>query len=201
MPNSKPYGVYERSAHQMTLLLLEILLFLVRAAYKLRSVSYASKHALWLLSNMPYCAYLHAQLEKERSYKIILPIKQLLYYRRYLFSGLELYVRYDRRVMIQACIAITFWYDILCILSLVTWKLQVRYGHSTYWMTALLSIICVRAVCETWMMSYGSRHASQSLSDKPFVRTCKHHLKTSNHIWKFVTSKDCYIIEGILCVF
>ena len=37
--------------------------------------------------------------QKLRSYKNVLPIERLLYYRRYIFSWLELYVRYDQRVM------------------------------------------------------------------------------------------------------
>ena len=42
-----------------------------------------------------FCAYLHTQLESKRSYKDALPIKQLLYYQRYLFTGLEMYARYN----------------------------------------------------------------------------------------------------------
>ena len=48
-------------------------------------------------------------------------------------------------------------------LTLVTQKLQFVCGRSTYQMTALLSemyIFCVRAGCETWMVSYASKHAS-----------------------------------------
>ena len=73
--------------------------FLVRAACMLRLMSYASKHTLLSLFDTPYCAYLHTQLKNYRSYKNALPIEQLLYYRRYLFSGLELYERYDWRVI------------------------------------------------------------------------------------------------------
>ena len=65
-----------------------------------------------------------------------------------------------------------FLYNILCMLILVTRKLQVVCRCSTYWATALLSkmsILCVRDECEKRMVSYGSKHTSQSLSDKPFV--------------------------------
>ena len=51
---------------------------------------------------------------------------------------------------IQTTIATTLGYDILCMLSLVTQKLQVVYGCSTYQMTALLltmSIFCDRTGC------------------------------------------------------
>ena len=48
---------------------------------------------------MPFCVYLHTQLENVRLYKDALPNEWMLYYRRDLFSELELYVRYDRQVM------------------------------------------------------------------------------------------------------
>ena len=73
---------------------------------------------------------------------------------------------------IQTCIATTFRYNILCVLTRITRKLQVVCRHATYWMTALLSkmfIFFVRAGCEIWMASYVSKHALQSLSDKPLL--------------------------------
>ena len=66
------------------------------------------------------------------------------------------------------------WYDNLCVLRRITQKLRVIYGCSTYWTTALLSemfIFCVRVGCVIQLVSYGSKHASQSLYHKPFVRT------------------------------
>ena len=59
----------------------------------------------------------------------------------------------------------------LCVLAVITWKLQVLYGRSMYRKTALLlkmSLFCVRAGCEIRLASYGSKHSSQFLSDKPF---------------------------------
>ena len=61
----------------------------------------------------------------------------------------------------------------------ITQKLQVIYGRSTYQTSALLSkmsIFCVRAGCKKGLVSYGSKHALQSLSDKPFVHTYITHL-------------------------
>ena len=81
----------------------------------------------------------------------------------------------------QTPIATTFRYDILCVLTLVTPKQQVVCGRSTFRMTALLSemsIICVRAGYEVRMASYASKHASQSLSDKPFFYVYKVYLDT-----------------------
>ena len=125
----------------------------------------------------------------------------LLNNQRYLFSSLEQYVRYNREWWIQTCITITLRYVILCVLTLVTRKLKVVCGHSTYRMTPLLSkmsTFCVKAGCGIRMASYASRHASQSLSDKPFLRIqC---LKTSGHTWMFSISNNCYIIGDILCV-
>ena len=101
----------------------------------------------------------------------------------------------------------TFRYDILCILTLITWKLQVVCRRSTYWTTVLLSnmsIFCVRVGREISMVSYASKHALQYLSDKPFV--CIHavvlrpNLKTSGHTWTFSISNDCYIIRDIFYV-
>ena len=77
---------------------------------------------------------------------------------------------------------------------------------STCQMTPLLSkmsIFCVRAGCEIQMATYTSKHASHSLSNKPFLRvqcTQTHNLKTSGHMWTFSISNNCYIIRDILCV-
>ena len=52
----------------------------------------------------------------------VLPIEQLLYYQiyMYLFSGLELYVNTIGELWIQTHNEISFQYDILCILTLIT---------------------------------------------------------------------------------
>ena len=55
------------------------------------------------------------------------------------------------KLWVQTRITNTFQYDILCVFTLVTQKLQVICGHSTYRMTAILSkmsIFCVRAEFE-----------------------------------------------------
>ena len=123
----------------MITVLSEIFLFLVRAASELRAASYGFKHALWSSSYAPFCAYLHTQLENWRLYKDVLPIKWLLYDWRYLFSGSELYLRYNRQVMDPNthCNLFPIWH--FCILILITQKLPVINGLSTYQMTALLS--------------------------------------------------------------
>ena len=61
--SQKVYCVYERSARQTNALLSEIFLFLVRAAYELRSMNYGPKHMARWLFYAPFCAYLHAQIE------------------------------------------------------------------------------------------------------------------------------------------
>ena len=80
----------------------------------------------------------------------------------------------------QTCIAITA-IQHLCILTLLTQKLHVVYRHCTYNMTALqleMSVFCVRAGCEIRLVSYASKCSSQFLSDKSFVRTYMHNLKS-----------------------
>ena len=104
---------------------------------------------------------------------------------------------------IKTRIPTIFLYNILYMLILVIRKLQVICRCSTYWKTALLSemsILCVRAGCEKRMVSYASKHASQSLSNKPFVHRGMHNLNTSAHMWTFNISNDCYAIRHILCV-
>ena len=67
---------------------------------------------------------------------------------------------------IQTRITTTFWYDILCVITLITQKLQVICGFFTYGMTALhseLSIFCVRVGCGIRMAGYASKDTSQSL--------------------------------------
>ena len=79
----------------------------------------------------------------------------------------------------------------MCILTLITQKLKVINGHSTYQKTALLSemsIFYVRAGCKVQLSSYGSKHVHvlQSLFDKPLVPTYMLNLKTTRHIMNFL---------------
>ena len=83
----KVYNVYEWSAHQTTPLLSEIIFFLVRPACELRSTSYGAENMSQTFFYMPFWPYLHTQLITKG------------HVRRYLFTGLELYARYDRQVM------------------------------------------------------------------------------------------------------
>ena len=93
----------------------------------------------------------------------------------------------------QTCIASPFGYDILCVLTLITRKLQVVCGRFTHQTTSLLSqmyIFCVRAGCEIRMAIYASKHASESPSYKPFVITYTHNLKSTGPIRTFCISND-----------
>ena len=104
---------------------------------------------------------------------------------------------------LQTRITIAFWCDILCALTLITAKLQVVYGRSTYRTTPLLSemsILCVRAGCEMRLASYVSKHASQYLSDKPLVRTSTQLENYTGRMWTFSISNDCSTIGHIPCV-
>ena len=71
-------------------------------------------------------------------------------------------------------------------------------------MTALLlemSVFCVRAGYEMRFASYGSKHESQSLYDKPFVCTYMLNLKTTGRIWTFCISKAALLSETFLVWF
>ena len=77
----------------------------------------------------------------------------------------------------QTYLLSSFGYDILCVLTLVTRKLQVVGGRFTSRTIALLSemyIFCVRAGCEIRMAIYASKHASEFLSYKQLVRIYTH---------------------------
>ena len=138
--------------------------------------------------------------------KDALPIERLLCYRRDLFPGLELHVKYDWWVMDPNTHWNRFLIQHFCVLPLVTRKLLDVYRRCTYQTTALLSemsIFCVSAGCEIWMANCASKHESQSLSDKPCVCIQLYldtYMKTSDHTWTFSISNDCYIIGDILCV-
>ena len=54
--------VYEQSARQITALLSEMFLLLVRPEWELRLASYGSRHAVQSLSYTPFCALIHGQL-------------------------------------------------------------------------------------------------------------------------------------------
>ena len=96
---------------------------------------------------------------------------------------------------IQTCITGSFQCVILCILTLTTRKLQVThvdvllyiYMKNNCSTTCVYdkSIFYVRAGFKIRLVSYGSKHASHSLSNKLFVHTWTHNLKTTGHIWTF----------------
>ena len=91
-------------------------------------------------------------------------------------------------VWIQTHIATAFQYNTLCVI--------------TYQMTPLLlemSILHIRAGCEIWLPSYGSKHRSKCLSNKPFVHTYMYIVKTTGHIWTLCTLNNCSTIGDISC--
>ena len=62
-------------------------------------------------------------------------------------------------------------------------------------------IFCVKAGHEIQLLSYGSKHSSQFLSDKSFVRPSTHNLKTTGYKWTFSILTDCSTIETFLVWF
>ena len=81
--------------------------FCVRAGWKIRTVSYASKHALQSLSNKPFVRI----LDNFRSYVDVQHIEQLLYHRIHSLCGLELQERFDRRATALDTHR-SFWYKV-----------------------------------------------------------------------------------------
>ena len=91
--------------------------------------------------------------------------------------------------MDQIRIAATFGYDILGLLTLFT-----RFTHRT---TALLSemyIFCVRVGFEIQIASYLSKHASKSLSDRPFYAYSV--LKACSHYTRFKRASDSHLVDA-----
>ena len=79
------------------------------------------------------------------------------------FSVLELDERYKWRVMAPNMHCSLFPISHLCILTHITWKLQVIYGCSVYRTTATLSktfFVWLRVAWEIWLKSYDPRHTS-----------------------------------------
>ena len=71
--------------------------------------------------------------------------------------------RYDSWVMVLNMYHSLFPICHLCALICITWKLQVVYGCSAYWITTLLSeafLAWFKVKWEIWPESYSPRHAS-----------------------------------------
>ena len=83
------------------------------------------------------CAYLHVHLYY-RSYADVLHIGRLFYYRRCLFSVLELDERYKWRVISPNTHPILFPISHLCALTRTTWKVLVIYERSAWSIKRLL---------------------------------------------------------------
>ena len=81
----------------------------------------------------------------------------------------------------------SFRYDILCVLILITPKIQIVYGHSTYRMTALLQ----RCLCS--VLELDMRYDWQVMAPNTH-----HNLKTTGHVWMFCMSNN-YYQEHSLC--
>ena len=124
---------------------------------------------------MPFCAYLYPHNMKTkgaRIYKDVLPIKRLLYYWRYLFSGLELYVRYDLLVIDPKTHHNHYFrYYILCVHTLIIKKLQVVYRRSIliervlYYQSCLFSMLELNVRYRWPVMAPNTHHSLFLISD------------------------------------
>ena len=134
---------------------------------------------LWVLTHV------HAQLDDSKSYKDVVAIERLVYYWRYLFAGLELYARYDQRVMIAYTHRNHFpmWYFV----RPYTCELQNYRSH--------IDVVRIEWLLYCWRWSFSvyelyvryklpvmAPKTSQSLSDKPFVCSYMYSLKTTCHL-------------------
>ena len=187
----------------MTTLLPEISIYWARAVCEIRSASYGSKHVSQPLSNTTFCAYmyLHSQLKNDRSYMEILHSAGLLCYWRCLFSVLDLDGRYDWRVMAPSMHCSLFPTSNLCVLTNITWKLQVIhvYGHSAYRTTTLLSktfLVYARVAWGIQLESYGTRHTSVVLWYNIFCVYCKPVHSSLFVVQLRMTTKSTYLITA-----
>ena len=119
-------------------------------------------------------------------------------------SVLELDVRYDWQVMVPNLHHSYFLISHLCVLTCITWKLQViygLYGRSAYWTTAILSetfIVWFRVARDIQLESYGSRHASVVLWYKIVCLYCKpiHTLPFDAKLHVCMTTKLTYLMTA-----
>ena len=107
----------------------------------------------------------------------VLYIEQLLYNWRCLFSGLELDVRCSTigKLWLQTRITVFFLISHLCVHPQIDWKLQIVYGSSAYWTTALLVGIFLwfRVCWVIWLENYVPRHTSVILWHNIVCVYCK----------------------------
>ena len=107
-----------------------------------------------------------------------------------LFSVLHLNARFEELVMAPNLYHSLFPISYLCLLTCITWKLQVMHGHSAYWMTALLSetfFVWFRVAWEIRLESYSLRHTSAVLQYNIVSVYCKpsiHRYLVCNYTWQ-----------------
>ena len=95
------------------------------------------------------------------------------------------------RLWIQTCIITSFRYNILCVLILITRKLQVVYGHSTYRTTALVSKMYSWIERYGWQVMATNTHCSLFPTRHLYILT--HILENNGH-----ACKDILHIERLL---
>ena len=105
------------------------------------------------------------------TYTNVLHIKQLLCYQRCSFSGLELHVSYNWQVTAPNMLCSPF--SVCHFVHTYTHNLKIRSRIWTFHISndTLLSdiFLCwVRAACKLRLLRYGTKQASQSLSNMPF---------------------------------
>ena len=122
------------------------------------------------------------------SYMQNLHTKQLLYYQRCSFLKLQY-------VWPQTRITVCFWTPFCAYLHA---ELETYRSYQTTALLLKMPIFCLRAACEIWLASYGSKHTLQPLSNTPIVRTYRHNLKTTSCIQTFYISNNCSTTQDFL---
>ena len=122
--------------------------------------AHASKERWVMTQTRCVVCYLYAILC--RNMHTILPIEPILYYRRDLFPGLELYVKYEWRVMDSNMHPNHF--PIRCFVYTYTHNLKTTYHIQTFFRTTALqskmTIFNVKAGSEIQLVSYSSKYSS-----------------------------------------
>ena len=113
-------------------------------------------------------------------------------------SVLELDARYNWRASMHCSPFLT---SDLCVLTCITWKLQVIYGHSVYRTTALILetfLVCIRVAWEIQLESYGPRHTSVILWYNIVCVYCKPLHSSLFAAQLCMRTKSTYLIRAML---
>ena len=140
-----------------------------------------TRHDLFLIWHFVH-TYLHSYLENYRPCMDVQHVEWVLYDWRSLFSVLELDVRYRWQVMAPNMHRSGFSISNLCMVTCITWKLQVICGRPAYRMTALLLetfLVHFRVAWEIRLEIYVPRNAC--------------HFSIQHYMWAYTASPYIHV--------